>query len=269
MAIAEQQPHTNRAPEWFPPDDAVERDLRQAHALVEAAMFQHRRQSAVGSMVEVSRDDATIHAMVVRMLASAREELVWIVPGRRIQRARGTAPSLARLADKGIQVRLLCPEENLLSADGTGFLDTAQRHGIQLRVADAPLDELVLVDDRMALVRWDVDDAGQVAMAAQGHAILRTLHTFVGWLWDCAAPAGEYRRLGERVRDDLTQQILELLNAGCKDDTAARQLGLSVRTYRRHVAEIMRDLGAASRFQAGARAARLGLTSPRAVPMAR
>jgi len=60
----------------------------------------------------------------------------------------------------------------------------------------------------------------------------------------------------------LTRQILVLLNAGYKDDAAARQLGLSVRTYRRHVAEIMRALGAASRFQAGARAAKLGLRLP-------
>jgi DNA-binding CsgD family transcriptional regulator len=269
MGIAEKQPQANLVPEWFPPDDAVERDLLQAHALVEAAMFKRRRQSAVGSMVEVSRDETTIHATVARMLGAAREELVWIVPRGRIQRACGTAPSLGRLAGKGIPVRLLCSEDNLLSEDGMRFLDAALRHGVQLRVADAPLDELVLVDDRMALVRWDVGDAGEVAMAAQGHAMLRTLHAFFGWLWDSAAPAVEYRRLGERARDDLTKQILDLLVAGYKDDTAARQLGLSVRTYRRHVAEIMRALGAGSRFQAGARAARLGLPSPSAVPVAR
>ncbi|MGH2602897.1 MAG: response regulator transcription factor, partial [Dehalococcoidia bacterium] len=61
----------------------------------------------------------------------------------------------------------------------------------------------------------------------------------------------------------LTQQVLRLLDAGYKDDAAARQLGMSVRTYRRHVAEIMRSLGATSRFQAGARAAELGLRPPR------
>jgi DNA-binding NarL/FixJ family response regulator len=34
---------------------------------------------------------------------------------------------------------------------------------------------------------------------------------------------------------------------------------VSLRTYRRHVAEIMRELDANSRFQAGARAVELGL----------
>jgi DNA-binding CsgD family transcriptional regulator len=262
MGIAEKQQQANLVTQRFPPDDAVERDLLQARALVEAAMFQHRRQSAVGSMVEVSGDEATIHTRVTRMLAAAREELLWVAPMRRIRGFRGGAPSLGRLADKGVQVRLLCSEDNLLSEDGLRFLDVALRHGVQLRVANAPLDELVLVDERMALVRWDVGDAGEQAMAAQGHAILRTLHAFFGWLWESASPAVEYHRLGERARDDLTRQILVLLNAGYKDDAAARQLGLSVRTYRRHVAEIMRALGAASRFQAGARAAKLGLRLP-------
>jgi DNA-binding NarL/FixJ family response regulator len=40
---------------------------------------------------------------------------------------------------------------------------------------------------------------------------------------------------------------------------AARELNVSLRTYRRHVAEILRELGASSRFQAGARAVELGL----------
>ena len=53
--------------------------------------------------------------------------------------------------------------------------------------------------------------------------------------------------------------MLELLGSGCKDETAARTLGLGVRTYRRRVAELMNALGADSRFQAGVRARELGL----------
>lgn len=269
MGLAEKRQQPSRVPDQFPPDDALERDLLQARSLVEAAMFRHRRQAAVGAMVEVPRDDATLQTTVARMLATAREDLAWIVPTRRIHATRLGAQGLVRLADKGIHIRLLCSEADLLSDEGMRFLDTALRHGVHLRVADAPLDELLIVDDRMALVRWDVGDAAEEAMTAQGHAILRTLNAFFGWLWDRAVPAAQYQRLGERARDDLTQQILVLLNAGYKDDAAARHLGLSVRTYRRHVAEIMRGLGAASRFQAGARAAKLGLPTPRAVPVAR
>lgn len=53
--------------------------------------------------------------------------------------------------------------------------------------------------------------------------------------------------------------ILRALGAGHTDETAARKLGLSLRTYRRRVAELMTKLEADSRFQAGLRVGELGL----------
>jgi DNA-binding NarL/FixJ family response regulator len=65
--------------------------------------------------------------------------------------------------------------------------------------------------------------------------------------------------MNRSLRSDLARRILEQLRAGRTDDVAAREIDVSLRTYRRHVAEIMRALGANSRFQAGARAVELGL----------
>jgi len=44
-------------------------------------------------------------------------------------------------------------------------------------------------------------------------------------------------------------KILTMLAGGAKDETVARSLGLSVRTCRRHIAEILTRLNATSRFQ--------------------
>lgn len=57
----------------------------------------------------------------------------------------------------------------------------------------------------------------------------------------------------------LQRAVLEQLVTGAKDDVVARRLGLSVRTCRRHIAAIMHELGAESRFQAGVLAAKAGL----------
>ncbi|MGW0593258.1 hypothetical protein [Streptosporangium sp. NPDC002607] len=54
--------------------------------------------------------------------------------------------------------------------------------------------------------------------------------------------------------------ILEALGSGLTDESAAKRLGVSLRTYRRRVAELMAKLEADSRFQAGLRAGRLGLS---------
>jgi DNA-binding NarL/FixJ family response regulator len=52
--------------------------------------------------------------------------------------------------------------------------------------------------------------------------------------------------------------LLRLLADGSKDEAAARALGVSVRTVRRMVADLMRRLDARSRFQAGILAQRRG-----------
>lgn len=57
---------------------------------------------------------------------------------------------------------------------------------------------------------------------------------------------------------DLRRFLLEQLAAGAQDETIARTLGISLRTVRRRVAALMTELGADSRFQAGAEAVRRG-----------
>ena len=52
--------------------------------------------------------------------------------------------------------------------------------------------------------------------------------------------------------------LLRQLAAGAKDEQIARTLGVSLRTVRRRIADLMTELGADSRFQAGVEAARRG-----------
>ncbi|MFS8103301.1 helix-turn-helix transcriptional regulator [Lentzea alba] len=52
--------------------------------------------------------------------------------------------------------------------------------------------------------------------------------------------------------------LLRLLKEGCTDEQAARRLGVSTRTVGRITAELMAQLGARSRFEAGVLAALKG-----------
>ncbi|MGH4002765.1 MAG: response regulator transcription factor, partial [Pseudonocardiaceae bacterium] len=58
----------------------------------------------------------------------------------------------------------------------------------------------------------------------------------------------------EQVLDQRERSLLRMFSQGLKDDAIARALGISSRTLRRLMTEVMRKLGATSRFQAGARA---------------
>ena len=52
-------------------------------------------------------------------------------------------------------------------------------------------------------------------------------------------------------------QLLQLTE-GAKDEQIARTLGISLRTVRRRIADLLSELGADSRFQAGVEAVRRG-----------
>ncbi len=75
--------------------------------------------------------------------------------------------------------------------------------------------------------------------------------------WRTAVPLGP-SDLPEPGDDEMLtareRDLLVLLCSGSTDESAAAQLGISVRTVGRMVADIMNRLGARSRFQAGAKA---------------
>jgi len=57
---------------------------------------------------------------------------------------------------------------------------------------------------------------------------------------------------------DEPRLLVRQLASGAKDEQIARTLGLSLRTVRRRVADLMIELGVDTRFQAGAEAVRRG-----------
>jgi DNA-binding NarL/FixJ family response regulator len=75
-------------------------------------------------------------------------------------------------------------------------------------------------------------------------------------LWDGATAVDCHDTGYAEVADDLQQTIAGLMAKGYTDEVLARKLGMSVRTCRRHIASLMRELDAVSRFQAGVRAGR-------------
>lgn len=69
--------------------------------------------------------------------------------------------------------------------------------------------------------------------------------------WDAAEPLDAWLRRSGPQLDPADRVILRSLASGLTDEAAARRLGIPLRTYRRRVAELMRQLGSDSRFQAG------------------
>lgn len=159
---------------------------------------------------------------------------------------------IEQLTDTSAEMTILCsPSAFQMDQVGEYLVGNSAEH---CRVPFAPVPDWIIIDGDCAIMEQDEPGAEITYItSAPVVNILAMCHDF---LWWPAAKYEVYDRLTERRTDQRTRYILAQLADGVKDETAAQRLGMSVRTYRRHVADLYSDLGANSRFQAGMRAER-------------
>jgi DNA-binding NarL/FixJ family response regulator len=134
----------------------------------------------------------------------------------------------------------------------------AVEHGAQVRITQDDINETVIIDRRFAILAGDLSEGQRSYGVVTEAAVVQNIESLFDAAWRSATELEVYHAQHADLTT-LAPQVMELLASGCKDETAARTLGLGVRTYRRRVAELMTALGAESRFQAGVRARELGL----------
>ncbi len=139
-----------------------------------------------------------------------------------------------------------------------GLARARDEHGAHVRITTEEVNETILFDRRLAILAGDVR-AGRrsYGVVTQPEAVQGVASLFEA-VWRSAVDLDVFDARIAEIRA-IAPQVLDLLGQGVKDETAARAMGMGVRTYRRRVAELMDALGAGSRFQAGVRARELGL----------
>jgi DNA-binding NarL/FixJ family response regulator len=100
---------------------------------------------------------------------------------------------------------------------------------------------------------WGAPPASRVVIHSS--SVASALRSLFEELWERSVPLHEDK--GSELADD-NKEILRMLAAGMKDEAIARRLGLSLRTVRRRVADLMAELNASTRFVAGVEAVRRG-----------
>lgn len=157
-----------------------------------------------------------------------------------------------RCLRRGVRVRNLVRKEALDDSRTLGYLRELVGHGAEIRVAP-DFTELILVYDRhTALVPLDPQDTSRGALVAQESGLVANIIMLFERLWDDAEPFTDTEE-AEPQEPELSDIERRALHAMCtvhKDEIGARELGVSLRTYRRHVADLLRLLGASNRAQA-------------------
>jgi len=161
----------------------------------------------------------------------------------------------------GNTVQALSPPGEVLAPEGTTRSGGLDARTAEVRVFQRKLPDLTILDRQVAILRTTAAYGRPRIFAVHSPEIVRGFCALYDVVWAEAVELHKFRPHGIKPDNEMTTKVLTLLGNGCKDEAAARQLGLSVRTYRRHVADLMTRLHVSCRFQAGVQAVRLGLIS--------
>ncbi|MDX3745716.1 DNA-binding response regulator [Streptomyces sp. AK08-02] len=140
--------------------------------------------------------------------------------------------------------------------------------GMQVRITATPLSQGTVFIDRRTMFLTDpvpspspthVRRHRTYTMSAEP-ALVSGVYALFEAVWESATDLAAFFDADRPRIEPRAREVLYALGSGMTDVTASRELGLSLRTYRRRVAELLVTLGADSRFQAGLRAGELGLT---------
>ncbi|MCX4824568.1 LuxR C-terminal-related transcriptional regulator [Streptomyces sp. NBC_01142] len=210
---------------------------------------------------DMSRLPQSMGELIEKYARMADQELLMMIPDRPGTIRPDDPRCGLRLPQKqpGFHARLLY-DRGILSRTPSrrpGAQDnTVERcEEAEVRVSARVPGWLVILDRRIALVPADQQNPRGGTMLIRNPVVVSNMRSVFGSMWQSAVPLSA---TATTVLQSRHREILRLMSGGLTDSAGARTLNISLRTYRRHVADIMSKLGVESRFQAGAAAHRLG-----------
>ncbi|MCX4527054.1 MULTISPECIES: hypothetical protein [unclassified Streptomyces] len=249
----------------------IEADIRRlrrradelgAHVMAMKPVFEEAWQGHfMKAPVEYLTSLDAIRVALERISASMRVELLaahpHVPPPEALDDAyRRTAEPVAR----GVLCRTLYPHAALSHGYMRQHLSRMTELGVEFRTVSHIPDRLLLIDAATAIISDPEQPPGQGALVVRDPSLVRHLYRSWESVWDSGRPfvAADTAAAQTSPKEELRRSILHLLDAGMKDEMAARRLSMSTTTYRRHVADLLTELDAQSRFQAGSYARRAG-----------
>lgn len=258
------------------PDLAIERlimqrqgGLERARSVIDDLRAQMRTaqpETGPDRIVEVITSRQAEQQVLEHSIRTAREEMLSLVrPPVRVSRLdipREQDQRLQRQArDRGVRFRTVVDAE-FLQVPGTA---DAVRADIEAReevrvVSELPI-KMVLIDRRVGLIPLDLQQPDSPALLVRSSPLLDALRLLYEQIWERAAPmsfSAEHGLVTTAAGSALpvaADDLVRLLAAGLGDKVIARELGVSVRTLERRIADLMAGLDARTRFQLGWQAA--------------
>jgi DNA-binding CsgD family transcriptional regulator len=192
-------------------------------------------------------------ALLTALIESSKGDLLFLRPDTwAMPRESAISRVVGRAVSSGRRSRAIYPFRAL--SEVPEVLRARMDEGEEVRVIDAMPTRLFVISGTHAVVPEPLGYADEPRLLVRQGALVEALTLLFELYWErsVAVPEPGGPRLDERAF------LVRQLASGAKDEQIARTLGLSLRTVRRRVAELMIELGVDTRFQAGAEAVRRG-----------
>lgn len=193
--------------------------------------------------------------LLAALIEASKGDLLWLRPEQfRKPREEAMAAVVEACVRAGRASRAIYPVRALTEARDTLAMRAAA--GEQIRVLPELPTRLFIIGTTHAIMPEPLGFGDEPRTLTRQRGLVEALTLWFEAMWDRAAPVSGLA--GPDARSDMRRFLLQQLATGAQDEQIARRLGVSLRTVRRRVADILTELGADSRFQAGVEAARRG-----------
>ncbi|MFC5909666.1 helix-turn-helix transcriptional regulator [Streptacidiphilus monticola] len=216
---------------------------------------------AVSRALEVIADPKDVQLLINQAVNTCTKELMTVQPGgqRDPEALKKVLPQELAAINRGVRMRVLYQHTTRSLLGVRAYVSAITEAGAQVRTADQLAERMLIFDREVVFIpKWQVPGQVPGAVMVREPVLVAFLCALFDQFWSSATPFVPEGPGYQDASDDLQRSIVQLLAQGLKDELVARRLGMSVRTCRRHIAAIMRELGADSRFEAGVKAAQLG-----------
>ncbi|WP_326615235.1 helix-turn-helix transcriptional regulator (plasmid) [Streptomyces scopuliridis] len=197
---------------------------------------------------------------MLRLALEARREVLFVQSAREVSpfSVAAAVENAKIFRQRGVRLRVVAQSSSVeLSTTRTGLMEVTEL-GAHVRVSEKPLDPVIIYDLSCSVVPLDTGQSQCDIVLLRQAGVSAQLRVLFEQFWHDATelPLGD----GEihEGPTDTERLVLEILSRVDTDEYAARELNISVRTFRRNVASLQKKLGASSRFQAAMRAAEMG-----------
>ncbi len=241
-----------------------QRDLHDAGRVMQEIQEEASASRSDGDehVVEMITSVESERRILRQINATAENEIITLTrPPLRVDRLEGPLADYHReqrqAQNRGVVYRNIVDVDFLAMPKAVELLRSDIKSGENIRVASNLPLKMVAADRRVAFVPLNVSIPRGPSLLVRASALLDALYTTFELLWKAASPVSllEADKLGAGNaggwRDERVTGLISLMASGLNDKKIAYDLGVTSRTLRRHVADLMQTLNARTRFQLG------------------